>query len=269
MDAPERVEARQASVTVAPGVVSSWVPSIALGVNCRRKPLAMLEKSRATCYNDQVLGPDEFRRALGHFATGVTIVTTWDDEARPTGLTASAMSSVSLDPPLVLVCVSHKSQSYPSFQPGAAGSRSMCSPRTRSPWPDASPPRASPVSRSSRASRTIEARSACPSSTSPGRVRMHHRPRLPWRRSHDLRRPGRGPRRARRRRPRAAALLPRPIRPPPVARGMPIEVHLLVGALGSRPTYRRTPRLLPWAPPRSWTSIAIPRRSRHPAGLTP
>jgi flavin reductase (DIM6/NTAB) family NADH-FMN oxidoreductase RutF len=65
-----------------------------------------------------VLGPDEFRRALGHFATGVTIVTTLDDESRPTGLTASAMSSVSLDPPLVLVCVSHKSQSYPSFQPG-------------------------------------------------------------------------------------------------------------------------------------------------------
>ena len=65
-----------------------------------------------------MLGPDEFRRALGHFATGVTIVTTWDDEARPTGLTASAMSSVSLDPPLVLVCVSHKSQSYPSFQAG-------------------------------------------------------------------------------------------------------------------------------------------------------
>ena len=65
-----------------------------------------------------MLGPDEFRRALGHFATGVTIVTTWDDEARPTGLTASAMSSVSLDPPLVLVCVSHKSQSYPSFQSG-------------------------------------------------------------------------------------------------------------------------------------------------------
>ena len=65
-----------------------------------------------------MLGPDEFRRALGHFATGVTIVTTWDDDSRPTGLTASAMSSVSLDPPLVLVCVSHKSQSYPSFKVG-------------------------------------------------------------------------------------------------------------------------------------------------------
>jgi 3-hydroxy-9,10-secoandrosta-1,3,5(10)-triene-9,17-dione monooxygenase reductase component len=80
--------------------------------------IGALEKSRANCYNDRVLGPDDFRRALGHFATGVTIVTTWDDDSRPTGLTASAMSSVSLDPPLVLVCVSHKSQTYPSFKVG-------------------------------------------------------------------------------------------------------------------------------------------------------
>jgi flavin reductase (DIM6/NTAB) family NADH-FMN oxidoreductase RutF len=54
----------------------------------------------------------EFRRVLGHFATGVTIVTTSDRDARPTGLTASAFTSVSLDPPLVLVCIDHKSQSY-------------------------------------------------------------------------------------------------------------------------------------------------------------
>lgn len=71
-----------------------------------------------SCYNGQVLGPDEFRRALGHFATGVTVVTTWDAEGRPAGLTASAISSVSLEPPLVLACISHKSQAYPSFLPG-------------------------------------------------------------------------------------------------------------------------------------------------------
>jgi flavin reductase (DIM6/NTAB) family NADH-FMN oxidoreductase RutF len=62
-----------------------------------------------------VVSPDEFRRALGHFATGVTVVTTSDSDGRPTGLTASAFSSVSLDPPLVLVCVDHKSQSYPAL----------------------------------------------------------------------------------------------------------------------------------------------------------
>jgi len=62
-----------------------------------------------------VLGPDDFRRVLGHFATGVTVVTTWDAEGQPAGLTASSVSSVSLDPPLVLVCVAHAAQCYPAF----------------------------------------------------------------------------------------------------------------------------------------------------------
>jgi flavin reductase ActVB len=62
-----------------------------------------------------VIPPEDFRRVLGHFASGVTIVTTSDADGRPTGLTASAFTSVSLDPPLVLICVSHKSQSYPSL----------------------------------------------------------------------------------------------------------------------------------------------------------
>jgi flavin reductase (DIM6/NTAB) family NADH-FMN oxidoreductase RutF len=63
-----------------------------------------------------VIGADDFRRVLGHFATGVTILTTCDNDARATGLTASAFSSVSLDPPLVLICVDHKSQSYPALR---------------------------------------------------------------------------------------------------------------------------------------------------------
>ena len=44
------------------------------------------------------------RRVLGRFATGVTVITTWHD-GRPYGMTANAFSSVSLDPPLVLVSV--------------------------------------------------------------------------------------------------------------------------------------------------------------------
>ncbi len=60
-----------------------------------------------------VIQPAEFRHVLGHFASGVTIITTTDGENRPTGLTASAFTSVSLDPPLILVCVDHKSQTYP------------------------------------------------------------------------------------------------------------------------------------------------------------
>lgn len=45
-----------------------------------------------------------FRHALSHFATGVTIITT-QGAGHPYGMTANAFASVSLDPPLVLVCV--------------------------------------------------------------------------------------------------------------------------------------------------------------------
>lgn len=58
---------------------------------------------------------EEFRRVLGHFAAGVTIVTTVGDEGRPYGLTATAFTSVSLEPPLVLVCVDKRSDSHPHF----------------------------------------------------------------------------------------------------------------------------------------------------------
>jgi len=46
----------------------------------------------------------EFRQAMGHFATGVTVVTSIGDDDEPVGTTASAVTSLSLDPPLVLVC---------------------------------------------------------------------------------------------------------------------------------------------------------------------
>lgn len=47
---------------------------------------------------------DEFRAALSRWASGVTIITATGDDG-PTGMTASAFASASLDPPLVLVCV--------------------------------------------------------------------------------------------------------------------------------------------------------------------
>jgi flavin reductase (DIM6/NTAB) family NADH-FMN oxidoreductase RutF len=65
-----------------------------------------------------VISPDEFRHTLSHFASGVTVITVCDGQGRPTGLTASAFTSVSLDPPLILVCVDHKSQSYPALVAG-------------------------------------------------------------------------------------------------------------------------------------------------------
>jgi flavin reductase (DIM6/NTAB) family NADH-FMN oxidoreductase RutF len=51
-----------------------------------------------------------FRRALGQLASGVTVVTTRDASGRPLGLTVSAFCSVSLHPPLVLVCIDHRSE---------------------------------------------------------------------------------------------------------------------------------------------------------------
>ena len=55
---------------------------------------------------------DLFRRVLGHFVTGVTVITTRDAAGRPAGLTANAFASVSLDPPLVLVCVDRGSDTH-------------------------------------------------------------------------------------------------------------------------------------------------------------
>jgi flavin reductase (DIM6/NTAB) family NADH-FMN oxidoreductase RutF len=46
----------------------------------------------------------DFRRAMGHFVTGVTVVTSVGPGGQPVGTTANAVSSLSLAPPLVLVC---------------------------------------------------------------------------------------------------------------------------------------------------------------------
>src|ERR1035438_9819121 len=46
----------------------------------------------------------EFRDAIGRFATGVTVVTSVGSDGQPVGTTASAVTSLSLDPPLMLVC---------------------------------------------------------------------------------------------------------------------------------------------------------------------
>jgi flavin reductase (DIM6/NTAB) family NADH-FMN oxidoreductase RutF len=48
---------------------------------------------------------DEFRAALSRFVSGVTVVTAMSDDNRPAGITVSAFSSVSLEPPLILACI--------------------------------------------------------------------------------------------------------------------------------------------------------------------
>jgi flavin reductase (DIM6/NTAB) family NADH-FMN oxidoreductase RutF len=57
----------------------------------------------------------DLRNVMGHFATGVTIVTTHDGNGTDFGLTANAVCSVSLDPPLLLVCVDKTADSYAAF----------------------------------------------------------------------------------------------------------------------------------------------------------
>ena len=58
---------------------------------------------------------DEFRASLGRFASGVTIVTTKDNNGNLHGLTVSAFSSVSMNPPLILICILKTTHSYYSF----------------------------------------------------------------------------------------------------------------------------------------------------------
>lgn len=50
---------------------------------------------------------DEFRMAMSQFATGVTVITTVDDQGQPHSMTANAFTSVCLEPPVVLICVAH------------------------------------------------------------------------------------------------------------------------------------------------------------------
>ena len=53
----------------------------------------------------------DFRKAMGCFATGVTVITV-DQDGEVHGMTANAFSSVSLDPMLVLVCVDHRARTH-------------------------------------------------------------------------------------------------------------------------------------------------------------
>jgi len=58
------------------------------------------------------VSPDQFRAALGRFASGVTVITVPTVDGDVHGMTASAFCSVSLRPPLVLVCVDHLTETY-------------------------------------------------------------------------------------------------------------------------------------------------------------
>jgi flavin reductase (DIM6/NTAB) family NADH-FMN oxidoreductase RutF len=67
-----------------------------------------------------MMDPSEYRRVMGHFATGVAVVTTRREDGRPCGLTANALCSVSLEPTLILVCIERTADSHDCIR--AAGS---------------------------------------------------------------------------------------------------------------------------------------------------
>ncbi|MDA0264033.1 MAG: flavin reductase family protein [Chloroflexi bacterium] len=54
----------------------------------------------------------EYRSALSQFATGVTVITTLDEEGQPHSMTANAFSSICLDPPTVMVCIAHGTNTF-------------------------------------------------------------------------------------------------------------------------------------------------------------
>lgn len=57
-----------------------------------------------------------FFSLMGAFPTGVTVITTLDEDGQPRGLTSNAISSVSAEPPLLLVCVDKRSRSLEALQ---------------------------------------------------------------------------------------------------------------------------------------------------------
>ena len=61
----------------------------------------------------------DFRAALGTFATGVTVITAFDENGAPVGLTANSFNSVSMAPPLVLWSLSQRASTMPAFTRGS------------------------------------------------------------------------------------------------------------------------------------------------------
>ncbi|MFE0201183.1 flavin reductase family protein [[Kitasatospora] papulosa] len=72
---------------------------------------------------DNRIAPDEFRRVLGHFCSGLTIVTSLADGPdgdEPVGFTCQSFASLSLEPPLVTFSVARTSTTWPRIEPSGA-----------------------------------------------------------------------------------------------------------------------------------------------------
>src|SRR6267378_7060913 len=76
-------------------------------------PAASMVSSKTSKMPTSSLSSSEFRKALGHFPTGVTVVTVGREPGKIHGMTANSFTSVSLDPMLILVCVDHRAKMLP------------------------------------------------------------------------------------------------------------------------------------------------------------
>ena len=61
------------------------------------------------------IGPQAFLRACAQFSTGVAVATVLDGAGSPHGMTVNSFTSVSLEPPLVLICIDHKARILDQF----------------------------------------------------------------------------------------------------------------------------------------------------------
>jgi flavin reductase (DIM6/NTAB) family NADH-FMN oxidoreductase RutF len=68
-----------------------------------------------TNFETMAISKDEFRAALSRFPSGVTVVTTKDRDGRFHGITVSAFASLSLEPPMILVCIEKTTGSHYAF----------------------------------------------------------------------------------------------------------------------------------------------------------
>ncbi|MDT4961384.1 MAG: 3-hydroxy-9,10-secoandrosta,3,5(10)-triene-9,17-dione monooxygenase reductase component [Pseudonocardiales bacterium] len=75
----------------------------------------VLQSPSGASSENETSDPNVFRRMLGHFCTGIVIVTALDD-GEPVGMTCQSFSSLSLDPPLVMFCPAHTSTTWPRIR---------------------------------------------------------------------------------------------------------------------------------------------------------
>jgi len=92
--------------------------SPAFSSGCEVDAVQAMPKQKERLDDVTEAGPEDalaLRSALGRFATGVTVITTCDDEGNLEGLTANSFGALSLDPPLVLWNLQRTARSLPRF----------------------------------------------------------------------------------------------------------------------------------------------------------